>query len=191
MLLDLIGFAYIIGGVQEQPNIVEIIQQAQAGSEPAFEIIVKNYQQMVFWLAYRMLGDRGLADDVTQETFLRVYKSLGRFDTTRSFATWLRQIAVNLSIDYQRRYKNRPVSLSAIGDIMASGADAEKSEDLKRIRELVDRLPEKYKTVLVLKDIEGLDTKEIAEIVRRPMVTVRWRLFKARQMIRARLKPKI
>lgn len=175
--------------MEEQPNIVEIIRQAQAGSEPAFETIVKNYQQMVFWLAYRMLGDQGLADDVTQDTFIRVYKSLDRFDISRNFATWLRQIAVNLSIDYLRRHKNRPVSLSAVGDIAADAVDPDRAEEIKRIRELVNRLPEKYKTVLMLRDIEGLDTKEIAEIVRRPLVTVRWRLFKARQMIRAHLKP--
>ncbi|MFH1228151.1 MAG: sigma-70 family RNA polymerase sigma factor [Planctomycetota bacterium] len=169
--------------MQDQQT-AELIKQAQAGSSRAFEDIVVRYQQMVFWLAYRMLGDRNLADNVTQDTFIRIYKSLKGFDLNRNFSTWLRRITVNRTVDYLRKYKNRPIPLDQIGDIAGLSPEPEAAEEAKRIRALVDELPERYKTVIMLRDIEGLGTKEVSEIIGKPEATIRWRLHQARVILK-------
>ncbi|MFA5793450.1 MAG: sigma-70 family RNA polymerase sigma factor [Candidatus Brocadiia bacterium] len=170
----------------EDQEIKEIVSQAQSGSNRAFEELVKRYQQMVFWLAYRMLGDQGLADSVTQDVFIRVYQSLKRFDINKNFSTWLRQITVNRSVDYLRKYKNRPVSIEQAGDIISRSPEPGKEEEASRIRAMVDELPKHYKTVIVLRDMEGLETKEVSEIIGKPEATVRWRLHQARIILRSK-----
>jgi RNA polymerase sigma-70 factor (ECF subfamily) len=190
--------------VQDCPtDVLALIRQAQAGDPDAFGLIVRQYQQMVFYLAYRMLHDRVRADDVTQDVFIRVYQSLNRFDPARNFATWLRQITVNRSIDYLRRMKHQPIPLGdiaerersperSIGAAESSPAQSpDNRNDLVRLRVAIDSLPLKYRTALVLRDIEGLEMSEIALIIKRSEATVRWRLHQARQILRNKLKPQI
>lgn len=180
------------GHGSEPPSDSELIQRTLAGDRDAFEGIVGRYQERAFGAALQMLGDPEEARDVAQESFLRAYRALSRFDFGMSFYTWLYRIVVNLCIDHLRRRKRfRPVSL----DDLASGIPAdpqsgapsnrmESREDIRKVRQVLDRLPEKYRTVMVLRELNGLPCKEIASIVRSTHATVRWRLHVARKMFK-------
>lgn len=167
----------------------EIIRACQAGDESAFATLVERYSGRAYWVAHGLLADQEEARDVVQEAFLRVYRALDRFDFDQSFYTWLYRIVVNLAIDRLRKLSRaRSVSLDDVGE-PASGTSAEvapgrrmeASETGVEVRAVLARLPDKYRTVMVLRELNGLSCKEIAGIVRSSHATVRWRLHVARK----------
>jgi RNA polymerase sigma-70 factor (ECF subfamily) len=168
------------------------VQRALAGEERAFEWLVHRYEERAWWAAYHLLGDGEEARDVAQEAFLRAYRALARFDFGMSFYTWLYRIVVNLSIDAMRkRSRLRPVSLEEIpgglaapNPVEAPGRRIEQQETAARVRRILAKLPEKYRTVMTLRELDGLSCKEIASIVRSTHATVRWRLHIARRMFK-------
>jgi len=167
----------------------QLVKLTRKGKENAFKELVERYQGRAYWVAFNMLRNREEAVDIAQEAFLRVYRSLDRFDIKRSFYTWLYQIVSNLSIDHLRRKSvSKSVSLEAVGDMDGGhrrpGERAEKSELRERVRDVIDKLAPKYKAVVTLRDIEGLSCKEIARIVGTTHATVRWRLHRARMIFR-------
>ena len=167
----------------------QLVKLTKKGSENAFRELVERYQGRAYWVAFNMLRNREEATDIAQEAFLRVYRSLDRFDIKRNFYTWLYQIVANLSIDHLRRKGvSKSVSLDAVGD-MDGGHDRphdgiERSELRERVRAVIDKLAPKYKAVVTLRDIEGMSCKEIALIVGTSHATVRWRLHRARLIFR-------
>jgi RNA polymerase sigma-70 factor (ECF subfamily) len=170
----------------------DLVQRTLAGDQGAFESLVRRYEERAWWAAYHLLGDAEEARDVAQEAFLRAYKALARFDFGMSFYTWLYRIVVNLSIDTMRkRSRLRPVSLEDIPGGLATpsasdppGQRIENEETAARVREVLAKLPEKYRTVMTLRELDGLSCKEIASIVRSTHATVRWRLHIARRMFK-------
>jgi RNA polymerase sigma-70 factor, ECF subfamily len=167
----------------------ELIAEAQQGSEEAFRILVERYQRRAYLVAYQLLHNAEEARDVAQEAFIRVFKSLHRFDSRYKFYTWLYKIVSNLSVDQLRKRGNRKrVSIDAIGDVSDNGAPVyqslEHAELGERVRAVLDKLPPKYKTVMVLRELKGIDAKEIASIVGSTHATVRWRLHRARSLFR-------
>ncbi|MGL4463214.1 MAG: RNA polymerase sigma factor, partial [Planctomycetia bacterium] len=128
--------------------------------------------------------------DLAQDAFLKAYSRLEQFDSTKRFGPWLFQIGVNGAIDWMRRHrKRRHLSLNE----MTTGekqfdlpdADPRLKEDLSQeVRHVLDQLPEAYRSVLLLRDLEGFDSSEVAAMVGRREPTVRWRLLKAREMFR-------
>jgi RNA polymerase sigma-70 factor (ECF subfamily) len=135
-----------------------------------------------------MLGNDEDARDAAQEAFIRVHRSLERFDVNLKFYTWLYQIVVNLCIDQLRkRAKRRGVSLDAVGDVAGRGTGpcALEGAELKaRVARVLEELPPKYKAVMVLSDLEGIGAKEIATITNTTHATVRWRHHRARKLFR-------
>lgn len=176
----------------EFKNDAEIIRQCQTGDDMAYVALVERYQGKAFWVAYNMLGNQEDARDVVQEAFVRVFRSISRFDFNMSFYTWLYRIVTNLSIDQLRKLKKRhSVRIDDVGekpealsDRTSPSARIEESELKKDIRIVLDQLPENYKTVMVLRDIEGLSCKEIASITGASHPTVRWRLHTARKQFK-------
>ena len=170
----------------------DLVQRTLAGDQGAFESLVRRYEERAWWAAYHLLGDAEEARDIAQEAFLRAYKALARFDFGMSFYTWLYRIVVNLSIDAMRkRSRLRPVSLDDIpGGLSKPDADdapgqrMESDETASRVREVLTKLPEKYRTVMTLRELDGLSCKEIASIVKSTHATVRWRLHIARRMFK-------
>jgi RNA polymerase sigma-70 factor (ECF subfamily) len=170
----------------------DLVQRTLAGDQGAFESLVRRYEERAWWAAYHLLGDAEEARDIAQEAFLRAYKALARFDFGMSFYTWLYRIVVNLSIDAMRkRSRLRPVSLDDIpGGLSKPDADdapgqrMESDETASRVREVLAKLPEKYRTVMTLRELDGLSCKEIASIVKSTHATVRWRLHIARRMFK-------
>ena len=170
----------------------ELIRACQEGDEDAFAVLVRRYHGRAYWAAYGLLGNEEEARDVTQDAFLRVFRALDRFDFNQNFYTWMYRIVVNLSIDRLRRNaKSKSVAIDEVGEVPSNRGpeDAperrmEADETSREVRAVLDRLPEKYRTVMVLRELNGLSCKEIAGIVRSSHATVRWRLHMARKFFK-------
>ena len=166
---------------------VQLIEQAQNGSEEAFKQLVLRYQRRVYWIAYNILNDYDYAQDIGQEAFIRAYRSLKNFSKNRSFYTWLYRIVVNLCIDYLRSKSDVKLLQVERMQIVSEGNpldNADTTESLELIKKAVRKLPVKYRTVLTLRDIQGFNAEEIGEILDCSSATIRWRIHKARQMFR-------
>jgi len=174
----------------------DVIRRCQTGDEPAFRTLFDRYQRRGYAVSYNILNDGELAKDVVQEAFVRVFKNIHKFDASKNFYTWLYQIVVNLSIDFLRkRSSTKAAPLDELGEgVKHSGrsrsgggpADSVARDDTKRrVREVLDALPGRYKVVLALRDIEGFSCEEISEIVHCKNSTVRWRIHQARKLFRA------
>lgn len=173
--------------------------QARRGDTVAFDDLVIRYQDRVFNMSYRMLGNREDAMDVSQEVFVTVFRSIGRFQERARFGTWLYRIIVNRCRDELRRRVSvkhtRPASLSA-GDVEPTarvGAGPVEQASARELQVLLERaiaeLPEDVREVMVLRDTEDLAYEEIAAIVDVPVGTVRSRLNRARTLLKERLAP--
>ncbi len=167
----------------------ELVRRAQQREPEACRELVRRYYDEVYRLAYRFLSSPEDADDIAQETFLRVFAAIDRFDLELRFRPWVHRIAMNLVTDaIRRRYRSKMVPLAQETDAPADGADPSDGpssrEEHALVRRVVDSLPPKYRTVLVLRDMEGYETEEIASMLNCPRATVRWRLHQARKMFK-------
>jgi len=169
---------------------IDLLRRCQRRDEQAFRRLVERYQRRTYWIAHNMLNHYELAQDISQQAFLRVFRNIERFDVTKNFYTWLYQIVVNLCIDHLRRVSHARAAsggedLGAIADARPGPSEQSgRSELRERIRRALDRLPPKYKAVLTLRDIQGFSCEEISEIAGCTNATVRWRLHRARKLFR-------
>jgi RNA polymerase sigma-70 factor (ECF subfamily) len=145
-------------------------------------------------LVYRMLGPRSDMEDVIQEVFVQVYKSLKDFRGQSKFSTWLHRVTVNVVLMYRRAARSRPVFAEEPGadaalrsGEIAPDEDAERRERVRAFGRLLARLADKKRIVFVLHELEGISPSEIAKIVGAPVLTVRTRLFYARRELEAML----
>lgn len=170
------------------PTDSELALAALAGDQGAFRGLVERHQQRAYWVARGMLNNDEDARDVAQEAFVRVHRSLARFDVTMKFSTWLHQIVVNLSIDLLRKRKRRAgVDLESVGELEDPKVEGDSlvQQELKdRVALVLEELPPKYKTIMVLSDLQGIGAKQIAEITDTTHATVRWRHHRARKLFR-------
>jgi RNA polymerase sigma-70 factor (ECF subfamily) len=163
-----------------------LVEEVRHGDHSAFEVLVKRYENRLMSVLLRFVRDRELARDLAQETFLRVYERLDQFDPARRFGPWLFRIGVNLALDYLRKRKRR------VWPSLFSQSRAERGPDPavpdprthldleQEVRRVLEDIPEKYRTVLVLRDLENFSSSEIAAILHRKEATIRWRLAEAR-----------
>jgi RNA polymerase sigma-70 factor (ECF subfamily) len=172
------------------PEEIKLLKRCQQGSEEAFKELVEKYQKTTYWIAYNFLNDYELAQDISQEAFIRVFRSLRHFDPKRSFYTWLYQIVVNLCIDTLRKqaHQREIGGIEGYQDVVDVERDprtmVERNELGRRVRDTLDRLPVKYKTVLLLRDIQGFSLEEVAQIIGCESATARWRLHRARRLFK-------
>ena len=171
-----------------------LIARAVAGESAAFRALYERHRADVARLVFRMLGPRADMEDVTQEVFVQVYKSLVDFRGQSKFSTWLHRVTVNVVLMYRRAARSRPVFADEpIADAaLRSGGigpdeDAERRERLRAFGRLLDRLGDKKRAVFVLHELEGIPPNEIAKIVGAPVLTVRTRLFYARRELESML----
>jgi RNA polymerase sigma-70 factor (ECF subfamily) len=181
---------------QNQPSLTHLIERAASGDNAAFEQIMIHSQQKVLAMTWRMLGNEADARDASQEVFLRVYKYLGRFKRDQDFFAWLYRITVNVCRDIAKKrqhHSDRFMSLDAGSDegacaVSTEQADAEGALIHTQERELIARamatLPEKERTSIVLRDVEGLSTDEVARIMKSSSTTVRSQISSARKKIK-------
>jgi len=163
-----------------------LVELARKGDQEAFGDLVLRYERRLVRVILRFVHDQELARDLAQETFLRAFQRLDQFDSSRRFGPWLFRIGVNLTLDHLRRRKRRGrwALFSDIGkEIPPDPAvvDPRRALDLgQEVRAVLEELPETYQSVLVLRDLEGFSTSEIAAILDRKEATIRWRLAEAR-----------
>jgi RNA polymerase sigma-70 factor, ECF subfamily len=175
--------AYPPGGSVSDARLVDEVRH---GDHSAFETLVRRYENRLMGVLLRFVRDRELARDLAQETFLRVYERLDQFDPSRRFGPWLFRIGVNLALDYMRKRKRRIWPSLFSESRIEKGpdpavADPRESLDLEQeVRRVLDAIPEKYRSVLILRDLENFSTSEIAAIMHRKEATIRWRLAEAR-----------
>lgn len=168
----------------------ELIVNAQGGDMAAFESLVKQYEKRVFWVAFNLVNNVEDAKDIAQDAFLRVFKAIDRFDLKYNFYTWLYRIVVNLSIDWLRKKgKQSKVSLEEFpaDPVETSKGPEEMMRSLElgeKITSVLESMPDKYKTVILLRDVHELSCEEIAEVIDCTNATTRWRLHKAREIFR-------
>ncbi|MCA9732837.1 MAG: sigma-70 family RNA polymerase sigma factor [Deferribacteres bacterium] len=191
-------------GFEEQskeklPSDEELIARFQQGDVYAFDLIVKRYKQQLLNFVFRFLNNRELAEDVVQETFLRVYRKRHAYKQVAKFSTWIYTIAGNLSRTELRRRKRRKLfSLSDIGmeekdfEIASDEFNPEKHTNTvmheKIIQREIDKLSSKFREVILLRDVQGLAYEEIAEIINVPLGTVKSRVNRARLRLQEMLK---
>lgn len=168
-------------------NEAQLVEDARRGDQAAFGELVLRYERRVVRVILQFVRDFELAQDLAQETFLRAYQRLDQFDPARRFGPWLFRIGVNLTLDHLRKRKRRgwfSLFTDASADRTPDPAtnDPRQALDLKQeVEAVLERLPENYRTVLVLRDLENFSTSEIAAILNRKEATIRWRLAEARQ----------
>jgi RNA polymerase sigma-70 factor (ECF subfamily) len=176
-------------------SLARLIERAAAGDMAAFEEIMKHSEKRVMRMTWRMLGNEADARDAAQEVFLRVYKYLGRFKQDQPFFAWVYQITLNVCRDIAKKrqqYNTQFISLEngneAASTVYDSQAGAEETLIRVQERELMLRaiatLPERERAAILLRDLEGLSTDEVAHIMRSTATTVRSQISSARQKIR-------
>lgn len=173
---------------------LDLVEKARGGDLDAFEALVNRHQHRLVHFVRLMMSsaqDRDAAEDVAQEALLRAYRSLGQFRGQSSFKTWLYQIATNVARTHSARRRGRNEAQEPEGphaQEVPSGENVERrviAHDQLR-RALAD-LPDEWREVVVLRDIEGLDYREIAELLKIPIGTVESRIFRGRQRLKAAL----
>lgn len=164
----------------------KLVESARHGDSEAFGELVTRYERRVIRVIERFVNDREMARDLAQETFLRAYQRLDRFDPSRRFGPWLFRVGVNLTLDHLRRRKRRG-RWALFSDFGGETHPDPSIEDPRiainlrqEVRAVLEQIPENYRSVLVLRDLESFSTSEIAAILDRKEATVRWRLAEAR-----------
>jgi RNA polymerase sigma-70 factor, ECF subfamily len=173
----------------QQPDL-GVLRKAQRGDERAFSLILRAYETPVFNYVLRLVGDRALAEDLTQEVFLRVYQGLPRFSLRSKFTTWLFQVTKNRVLDELRASERRPRAVVALDDVApleVLDAPFERLEAIDAVWRAVENLNVDLKMALLLRDVVGLSYTEIADSLEITLATVKWRIYKAREDVQLAL----
>ncbi|MFH1715478.1 MAG: RNA polymerase sigma factor [Elusimicrobiota bacterium] len=178
-------------------NDLTLINRFLKGDKESFNSLVKLHKNRVFNTVFSITGAGDIADDVTQDVFIKVYRELSKFKGNSAFTSWLYRIAVNASLDEMRKRKRRIYdSLDEEGAINLPKALIEKgnpAEGMEReevsiiLQKALNRLPEKYRTVLVLKEIDGLSYDDIGNIMKISVNKVKVWIFRAREKFRKQM----
>lgn len=186
--------------MEHSPDDFQLVEAFRKGDEKAFEEIVRRYQRQVANIIYLTLGNRQEVDDLSQEVFIRVYRSLGRFQFDASLYSWIYRIAVNLCIDEVRRRKIRKaVSLEFFTENRLEGEkrskerptasdDVLREEKKKVVVDALQKLSPVHRTVIVLREYEDMSYEEIAKTLHISTQAVKSRIFRAREELRKSLK---
>lgn len=171
-----------------------LLEKAKTGDIEAFELLIEKYQKKVFAIALKMLGNYDDASELAQEALIKVFKSIKNFKEESSFSTWIYRVVTNTCLDELRRRKKRQVVYideeitNEDGELKREIADystapesiMEKKELRKAVNEAIMSLSEEHRTVIVLRDIQGMSYEEIAKITKCPEGTIKSRINRAR-----------
>lgn len=177
----------------------ELIEKFQHGDIYAYELIVKRYKDQLLNFVYRFLGNQEEAEDVVQETFLRVYRNRHAYKRVAKFSTWIYTIAGNLArTELRRRHRRRIFSLSHMGiddreyeisdEVFSPETHVNTVLKEEIIQKEINKLSPKFREVIILRDIQELSYEEISKIIRVPIGTVKSRVNRARLRLQSRLK---
>ncbi len=182
---------------------IQLIARARSGDEIAYRTLLEKYERAVFSICLRMVRNRDEAADLAQDSFIKVFAMLERYNPSYAFSSWLFKITSNLCIDYLRKRRietfamDEPISGDK-GDIQrqyeAPDPDPEteyiRKEKMERLSEAIENLPPHYRIMLILRHQENLSYEEIAESLDIPLGTVKARIHRAREMLKASFKGK-
>lgn len=175
-------------------DAAELVARCRNGDADAFRLLFQKHREDVARLVFRMTGASSDLEDLIQEVFLQVHKSIGDFRGDARFSTWLYRLTVNVVLMHRRSAKSRPQLVAEVLAAAPKDAGLLPDEQVARRRRmtaftrLVDRLSDKKRTVFILHELEGLSPSEIGKIVGAPVLTVRTRLFYARRELASLLR---
>jgi len=177
---------------QTRSSDKELMERFLRGEVEGFNLLVKNYKVRLFSLLYRLVGNREEAEDILQETFLRVYRQKESYDFNYSFSTWIYTIALNLCRNlYKRKKKIRFLGMDSL--VNHPDPNSENHGNRNRLSLILERaissLPFKYRTVFLLRDVDQLSYEEVASTLSLPLGTVKSRVNRARRILQKKLKP--
>jgi RNA polymerase sigma-70 factor (ECF subfamily) len=176
-----------LGAAEDEADVDQVL----SGNIEAFESIVRRWQAPLINLAYRFCRDRGRAEDMAQEAFLRAYRALRTWRKDAAFSTWLYAVATNLYRSELRRMPARTVALDELfelADLRDGHADLEKEYRDRALRRTVASLPQKYREVLILFYFHDMDISTAARSLNVPEGTFKARLFRAREVLKDKLR---
>lgn len=182
-------------------DISQLIERALADDQQAFTEIVNRYQKQIYHFINRMIKDDAQAQDLTQETFIKAFRALDSFNSNYAFTTWLYKIASNNCIDHFRKRRLSTYSLDTPmkakdGDMKRDFANSDygpesemiSKEKTYQIETAIKSLPKKYREAILLRHTKDKSYEEIADILDVPLGTVKVRIFRAREMLKSKLK---
>lgn len=178
----------------EAREIRRLLREAQAGDERSFGALVRRYEGRALAVARRLLGNRDDAMDATQDALLRLFRFIGRVDGERDFGAWVYRVVVNASMDLMERRQRHAGALQEMQATidpqdLAVSAAAEANVEGQRVRvavsDVIARLPPKERAALILRDVEGLSTREVARLLESSEATVRSQICAARGKLRS------
>jgi RNA polymerase sigma-70 factor (ECF subfamily) len=172
-----------------QPDLA-ILRKAQRGDQRAFSVILRAYETPIYNYVLRTVGDRALAEDLTQEIFMRIYQGLPGFSLRCRFTTWLFQVAKNRVLDELRARERKPQSALTLDDMPpldVVDAPVERMETIDALWRAVAALNPDLKMALLLRDVAGLSYTEIADALEVTLATVKWRIYKGREEVQLAL----
>jgi RNA polymerase sigma-70 factor, ECF subfamily len=182
-----LAFLAMAGAINGQDDRVGVVEAAKAGDLAAFEQLIRQYERMVLVTALRLLGRLEDAQDASQEVFLKLYRNLGKVEASGSLSGWLYRVTVNVCHDLRRR-RPETVAVEDAGELASPEADPQQrtaAAERRRVLELSLRiLSEKERAALVLRDLEGLSTEEVARVLGSSEATVRSQISKARVKVK-------
>jgi RNA polymerase sigma factor (sigma-70 family) len=168
-----------------------IIQLCLDGNTEVFSILVTKYKRLIYGVAYQIIGNPDETNDLAQEAFLKIFKSLNQYNPKYQFSTWAVKITTNVCLDWKRKQKEQLFSLEDHPEAISSAHTPEseylQKELTQKIKDSIDELPEKYQKVLILFHQAGLSYKELIEILGEPMTIIKNRLYRARLMLKEKL----
>jgi len=195
----------LAGVIGIHPEEAAIIEQLKAGSEDAFAWLISRYQQPLYSLIYRVLPNPGDAADITQDVFVKVFRGISRFHGEASLRTWIYRIALHEALNQRRwwsRHQRQEITLSgdseehhaSVAETLVDSHEspfdaAAHAEVAGRVEAALREVPEPFRTVVVLRDIEGFGYEEIAEILDANLGTVKSRLMRGRAHLKNLLAP--
>ncbi|MDX1639820.1 MAG: sigma-70 family RNA polymerase sigma factor [Balneolaceae bacterium] len=181
----------------------KLVKKAIGGDEQAYKDLVDKYERAIYFHILKMVRDKNQVDDLVQETFVKAFDNLNTYSTNYAFSTWLYRIATNHTIDYLRKKKLKTLSIdepvqTRDGDMQMQLPDEDAATDRnlirkqrqKMVQEAIDNLPPKYRKVIQMRHMEEKSYQEIADVLDKPLGTVKAHIFRAREMLYKALKDK-
>jgi RNA polymerase sigma-70 factor (ECF subfamily) len=174
-----------------------LVEETRKGNKKSFELLIIKYEKQIFNLIFQFTKDREVVAELAQETFLKAFRALSEFKGRSSFYTWLRRIAINNSINYLHTREHTLDSESSDNKLRNlidnRFGTPEKNvllmESSSIIRKAMDSLPDRLRSILIMREFEDMSYEEIAKILDCPVGTVRSRLFHARRLLKEKLEP--
>lgn len=169
----------------------ELVVECLEGNKDAFSELVSRYKRLIFSVAYKFSRDSEEVNDLAQEAFIKIYKSLSKYDSQYKFSTWSVKVATNICLDHVRRKRLNSVSLDEVESFTGSNNSPEeyylRKEKSQALKNAIEELPEIYRVPIVLYHQKGMSYKEIAEALGKPMSIIKNRIFRARHTLKESL----